>query len=75
MQPKQRTFSKRLVVVNCALAWATLAYAIGTGQAAAVAAYVFSFIATLAGCYLGVGHLDLRQFIAAALPVKEPANA
>jgi hypothetical protein len=89
LAPKQRTFSKRLVVVNCALAWGIMAWAVATGQAGAVASYVFAFLAAVGGTYMGVGHADLRMFLSsltvtaggsmatdgAAMPEpQEPAN-
>jgi hypothetical protein len=63
VEPKGRTFSKRLVVVNSALAWAVLAVALFTNQAAAVSAYAFGFLAAIGGAYMGVGHMDLRMFL------------
>lgn len=59
-----RTFSKRLVVASVTLAWAALFYAIFAGQPT-VAIAGFSFIATVAAGYMGVGHLDLRQLLSA----------
>jgi hypothetical protein len=63
LAPKGRTFSKRLVVANCALVWALLAYATATGQLASVASYAFGFLAAIGGAYMGVGHMDLRTFL------------
>ncbi|PBB94986.1 hypothetical protein [Mesorhizobium sp. WSM3862] len=60
--PKGRTFSKRLVVVCAALAWCALFYAIYAGQPT-VAVAGFSFIAAVAGGYMGVGHMDLRALL------------
>ncbi|MFC3326192.1 hypothetical protein [Mesorhizobium cantuariense] len=58
-----RTFSKRMVCINSALAWAVLVYSIYSQQAAAVAVSAFGFIATLGATYMGVGHMDLRQLL------------
>lgn len=60
-----RTFSKRLVVACAVLAWCALFYAIYAGQPT-VAVAGFSFIATIAAGYIGVGHLDLRALLSAA---------
>lgn len=62
-----RTFSKRLVAVCVALAWCALFYAIYSAQAT-VAVAGFTFIAGLGGTYMGVGHMDLRQLLAALRP-------
>jgi hypothetical protein len=60
--PSNRTFSKRLVFACVALAWGALFYSIHEGQSS-VAIAGFSFIATLGGAYMGVGHLDLRSLL------------
>jgi hypothetical protein len=66
LPPKpSRTFSKRLVVACAALAWCALFYAIYAGQPT-VAVAGFSFIATIAAGYLGVGHMDLRALLTAS---------
>lgn len=62
-----RTFSKRLVVVCVALAWAIMFYAVYSTQAT-VAVAGFTFIAGIGGAYMGVGHMDLRQLLAALKP-------
>lgn len=66
MVPKRptRTFSKRLVVVCVALAWAIMFYAVYSTQAT-VAVAGFTFIAGIGGAYMGVGHMDLRQLLSA----------
>ena len=58
-----RSFSKRMVVVNCALAWGAIYLSIVYLQASYVAASGLGFVALIAGAYMGVGHLDLRQYI------------
>ncbi|MBZ9808111.1 hypothetical protein [Mesorhizobium sp. ESP-6-2] len=62
--PKSRTFSKRLVIACVVLAWVALFYSIYSAQAS-VAVAGFSFIATIAAGYMGVGHMDLRQLLTA----------
>lgn len=63
-----RTFSKRLVFLNSALAWCVMFYSIYSEQAAAVAVSAFAFIATLGGAYMGIGHADLKQMLTAMVP-------
>jgi hypothetical protein len=67
-QKSNRTFSKRMVCINSALAWGVMFYAVYTQQAAAVAISAFGFIATLGASYMGVGAFDLRQFLSALAP-------
>lgn len=62
IQPSERTFSKRLVFLCIALAWAALFYSIYNNQAS-VAIAGFSFIAALGGTYMGIGHMDLRSLL------------
>lgn len=59
-----RTFSKRLVAACVVLAWVALFYAIYSGLDT-VAVAGFTFIAGIGGVYMGVGHADLRQLLAA----------
>ncbi|MER9883087.1 hypothetical protein [Mesorhizobium sp. M0118] len=67
-EKSSRAFSKRMVCINSALAWAVLVYSIYSEQAAAVAVSAFGFIATLGATYMGVGHMDLRQLLASLTP-------
>ncbi|MBZ9874975.1 hypothetical protein LB542_29520 [Mesorhizobium sp. BR1-1-9] len=50
-----------------ALAWIALFYSIYSAQAS-VAVAGFSFIATIAAGYMGIGHMDLRQLLTALKP-------
>jgi len=59
-----RTFSKRMLVLNVALAWGAIYFAIWHDQAGAIAAGGFALIATLYGAYTGIGHLDYRSVLA-----------
>jgi hypothetical protein len=59
-----RTFSKRLVISCVVLAWLALFYSIYAGLDT-VAVAGFTFIAGIGGAYMGIGHLDLRQLLAA----------
>lgn len=58
-----RRFSKRMVVANCALAWGAIYLSIIFLQASYVVASGLGFVALIAGAYMGVGHLDLRQYV------------
>lgn len=62
IKPSERTFSKRMVFFCIALAWIALFYSIYSGQGS-VAIAGFSFIATLGGAYMGIGHMDLRSLL------------
>jgi hypothetical protein len=63
-----RTFSKRLVLINSVLAWAVMFYAIYGQQASAVTVSAFAFLATICGTYMGVGASDLKQMLSAMVP-------
>ncbi|MER8814350.1 hypothetical protein [Mesorhizobium sp. M0965] len=62
---KSRRFSKGLVIINCALAWAAVFASIVYAQAAYVAATAIGLILAVSGAYMGIGHLDLRQIVRA----------
>jgi cytochrome c biogenesis protein CcdA len=64
MIKSKRTFSKRMVVVNCILAWAAIFLSIIYAQAAYVAVAGMTLIAALGGIYMGVGHQDLVKILA-----------
>lgn len=61
----RRTFSKRLVILNCILAWVAIFYSIYTGQSQYVAIAGLTFIASLGGVYMGVGNSDLKNILSA----------
>ncbi len=65
MIPKSsRTFSKRMVIVNCMLAWAAIFLSIFYAQAAYVAVAGMTLIAALGGFYMNVGAKDLALMLA-----------
>lgn len=64
----KRTFSKRMVIVNSALAWAAVFLSIIYAQAAYVAATAMFLILALGGTYMGIGHMDLRHMLRAMIP-------
>lgn len=69
MIPKSsRTFSKRMVIVNCVLAWAAIFLSIFYAQAAYVAVAGMTLIAALGGVYMGVGNRDLAMMLSAFNP-------
>lgn len=77
MIPKSsRTFSKRMVIVNCLLAWAAIFLSILYAQAAYVAVAGMTLIAALGGLYMGVGSRDLSMLLSAfgQNPPEQPAN-
>lgn len=65
MIPKSsRTFSKRMVIVNCALAWGAIFLSIIYGQAAYVAVAGMTLVAAIGGFYMNIGHKDMIAMIA-----------
>jgi len=63
MLPKSsRRFSRAVVAINCAVAWALVFYAVmrGEGTAAIVVPAALTLIAWLVAGYMGVGALDFR---------------
>lgn len=71
MKKSSRTFSKRMVIVNCILAWAAIFLSIIYSQAAYVAVAGMTLIAALGGVYMGVGHKDLVTMLTAIGQKKE----
>lgn len=65
---KKRTFSKRMVVINTALAWAAVFTSIVYAQAAAVAATAMFLVLAINGVYMGIGHADLKEFLKSMIP-------
>ncbi|GAA4525477.1 hypothetical protein GCM10023174_10130 [Chelativorans composti] len=61
-----RRFSKWMLVINGALAWAAVFYAINRGQAEAVAASGLGLIGILYSAYVGIGHADFRKVLEAS---------
>lgn len=69
LPPKaSRTFSKWVVLANCALAWGAIFASIFWAQAAFVALGGFAMIAVLGGQYMNIGHRDLRLLMSALTP-------
>lgn len=58
-----RTFSKRLVIINVALAWMLMFASVIWQQAEYVIGGGFALIGTMFGVYAGVGHLDFRKAV------------
>lgn len=58
-----RRFSKRVLVVNLALVWALMFFAVFFNEAQWVVPSGFALIGLLYGAYTGVGHLDFRKFV------------
>lgn len=67
-ETSKRTFSKRMVVINSALAWAAVFVSIVYMQAAYVAATAMFLILALGGTYMGIGHMDLKQILKSMIP-------
>jgi hypothetical protein len=67
-ETSKRTFSKRMVVINSALAWAAVFVSIIYMQAAYVAATAMFLILALGGTYMGIGHMDLKQILKSMIP-------
>jgi hypothetical protein len=75
MLPKSsRTFSRGVVVINCACAWFVIAGAIvkGEGVAGIVVAPAMTLIAWLVAGYMGVGAVDFRTAVQAGKPPEAP---
>jgi hypothetical protein len=71
MLPKSsRTFSRAIVVTNCAAAWLLVAGGVYAGPATAqiVVPAALTLIAWLVAGYMGVGAVDFRTAAAAARP-------
>jgi heme/copper-type cytochrome/quinol oxidase subunit 2 len=69
MLPKSnRTFSRGVVVANCAAAWLAVAGSIwsGAGTAGIVVPTAMTLIAWLVAGYMGVGAVDFRTAVQAA---------
>lgn len=71
MKKSSRTFSKRMVIVNCMLAWAAIFLSIVYAQAAYVAVAGMTLIAALGGFYMNVGHKDLVTMLTAISQKRE----
>lgn len=71
MRKSSRTFSKRMVILNCFLAWAAIFLSILYGQAAYVAVAGMTLIAALGGFYMNIGHRDLVTMLSAIGQKKE----
>lgn len=71
MKKSSRTFSKRMVIVNCFLAWAAIFLSIVYSQAAYVAVAGMTLIAALGGVYMQIGHRDLVTMLNAIGQKKE----
>lgn len=65
-----RTFSRGIVIANCAASWFVICAAIvkGEGVAGIVVPAAMTLIAWLVGGYMGVGALDFRTAVVAARP-------
>lgn len=75
MLPKStRTFSRGIVVANCAAAWLAVAGSIwaGEGVAGIVVPTGMTLIAWLVAGYMGVGAIDFRTAATAARPPEPP---
>lgn len=59
----RRTFSKRMLVTNVALAWLLVFWAVFYLQAEHVVTPALALVGTLYAAYTGIGHLDLRSLI------------
>ena len=75
MLPKSsRTFSRGVVITNCAAAWVVIGVSIwrGEGVANIVVPTAMTLIAWLVAGYMGVGAVDFRTAVQAAKPAEEP---
>ena len=76
MLPKSsRRFSRAVVAINCATAWALVFYGVarGEGTAAIVVPAALTLIAWLVAGYMGVGAIDFRTAASSAVRVPDPA--
>lgn len=58
-----RRTSKRILILNTALAWGLAFYSLYTNQGSAAVASSIALIGALYGSYVGVGHLDYRRVL------------
>jgi len=59
----RRTFSKRMIVVNCFLAWGSIYFAIWQNQSEWIAVTGFGFLTTIISYYMHVGAKDLTTIL------------
>lgn len=71
-----RRFSRGVVVLNCAMAWAIVIVAIrhGEGVTGIVVPAALTLIAWLVAGYMGVGAVDFRTAVQAAKPPAPPTG-
>lgn len=60
---KNRSFSKRMVIANCAAAWIVIVLSIWLNVSEAVTGPAFALIGAIVAGYMGVGHLDYRSVL------------
>lgn len=58
-----RTFSKRVVVLNCAAAWAVIGLSAWRGGDASIVDGAYLLIGTIVAGYMSIGHLDYRRVL------------
>lgn len=59
----QRRFSKQMIVINCALAWGAIFFAIYSNQSQWITVSAFGLIAAINAYYMKVGHDDLSKIL------------
>lgn len=64
----ERTFSKRMAVINCAAAWIVIGISVWRGGDSQIGVAAMSLIGFLVAGYMGVGHLDYRSVLNAKGP-------
>lgn len=70
----RRRTSKVLLGVNTVLAWAAIYFSIAMQQAAVVVASLVGVILAGYGIYTGIGHMDLRAFLAQPREPDDPLS-
>lgn len=58
-----RGFTKRILIINLVLVWATVFLSIPYQQVQYVVAEAFALIGVLFGIYTGIGHMDFRRVV------------
>ncbi|MEA5159958.1 hypothetical protein U5903_04140 [Cereibacter johrii] len=58
-----RTFTKRMLVMNNLAAWGVVLYAVHSGTGEAIMTPLLGLLGFLFAAYTGTGHLDYRAFL------------
>lgn len=63
MKESKRTFTKRLILLNCMLAWAAIFVSMFLNQSQWIAVSAFGLIASICAYYMEIGHRDLAKIL------------